>query len=605
MIGDCRSAALVSRGGSIDWLCLPRFDSPSIFGALLDPARGGRCVFRPRERFETTRRYVPDTNVLETTFTTDRGRLRLTDLFPVASEEDKRHQLGPGHELLRAVECVEGTVEVEFVCEPRPRYGLVTLRPAARGRLGFCYQHGADALHVTSDLALTSPGTGWLRAVERMARGDRRYVSLAYAHGEPAVMPALGGAAARRITQTIDWWRAWTARCRYDGPAREAVVRSALALKLMTYAPSGAMVAAPTTSLPEAIGGELNWDYRYCWLRDASLTLRALMGLGYGDEARAFLSWTLHSTALSRPELRVLYDVYGETRLQERVLTHLAGYRDSRPVRTGNAAGDQLQLDTYGEVVDGVFEYVRRGGQLDRTTARLLRDLGETVCRRWREPDEGIWEIRGGRRHHTYSKAMCWVTLDRLIRLHRAGHIAGAVDRFVVERDAIRAAVEAKGYNERLQSYVSVFGGQDVDASLLLLGRFGYVEPAAPRMRATADRIREQLTVHDLVYRYLGPDGHPAEGAFGIASFWAVDCRARQGDIDGASEAFTRLCAMANDVGLFGEEIDPVTGEHLGNFPQAFTHVGLIDAALTLAEATGRAAAGAAMTTTPGIGSAR
>jgi GH15 family glucan-1,4-alpha-glucosidase len=590
IIGDCRTAALVSREGSLDWLCLPRFDGPAVFAALLDRRRGGAFLVRPTASFRSTRRYLDDTNVLETTFTTDRGAVRLVDLMPVAAEADKRRALGPGHEVLRMLEGLAGEVEVEVVCDPRFDYGAATPRLVDRKALGIWWTRGTEALALRSDVPLTSEATQpGVRGRATLGAGVRRFVALTYAHGEPAVLPLFGEAAERRIATTVAWWRAWASRCRYEGPYRGPVVRSALTLKLMTYAPSGAVVAAPTTSLPERVGGVRNWDYRYCWLRDASLTLRSLMDLGYEEEAQAFLAWMLHSTRLTWPELLVLYDVHGESRLPERELGHLDGYVGSRPVRVGNDAQHQLQLDVYGEVVDAVFEFVRRGGRLDRTTGRLLVGLGRTVCRRWREPDEGIWEVRGGRRHHTYSKAMCWVALDRLIRLAARGHLRIPVERFKAERRAIRQEVEARGYHPEVDSYVSVFDGDGLDASLLLLARYGYVDPMAPRMQATCARIHERLGANGLLYRYLEDDGlPPGEGAFGIASFWAVDCRCLQGDVDGAAAAFERLCASANDVGLFAEELDPTTGAHLGNFPQAFTHVGLIDAALTLAQATGR-----------------
>ena len=349
-------------------------------------------------------------------------------------------------------------------------------------------------------------------------------------------------------------------------------------------------MAAPTTSLPEQPGGVRNWDYRYCWLRDASFTLRALYSLGYQEEAEAFLSWMLHATRLTWPELQVLYDVFGEAHLPERELPHLEGYAGSRPVRIGNDAQGQLQLDVYGEVLDAVSRFARRGGRFDRDTVRLLDGLGHTVCKRWREPDEGIWEGRSGRFHHTHSKALCWVALDRLVRMHEAGQIRVSVDEFRAEREAIRAEIEARGYNERLGSYTRTFDGDQLDASLLTLSLYGYQPATHPRMGATCARIREKLTRESFVYRYESQtdDGlPPGEGAFGICSFWAVECLARGGDAAAATRAFERLLACANDVGLFAEEIEPETGAALGNFPQAFTHVGLINAALTLLEHSG------------------
>ena len=586
LIGDGRSAALVSRDGSLDWLCWPRFDSPSIFAALLDTARGGRFRVRPTGTFRSERRYLPDTNVLETVFHTASGAVALRDLMPVVSEEDKRAALIPEHEVLREVEGLVGQVDLEVVYTPRPDYGRKHPDLTSRGAFGLWCEGTGSAVVLHSDLPLqVSPDRQNAYGVATIASGERKHLSLVYSTDAPGVIPLLEDAARDRIERSVRWWRDWANRGTYDGPYRDAVMRSALVLKLMTYAPSGAVVAAPTTSLPEEIGGVRNWDYRYCWLRDASLTLRALFDLGYVEEAEAYLSWILHATRLTWPELQVLYDVFGEAHLPESELSHLSGYANSRPVRVGNDAHGQLQLDVYGEVIDAVTRFASRGGHVDRDTARMLNGLGETVCRRWREPDEGIWEGRAGRFHHTHSKVLCWVTLDRLIALHDTGRLRVDRDRFRSERDAIRTVIEARGYNPRLDSYTRLFDGDDLDASLLTLPLYGYHEGTHPRMRATCQRVHERLARDGLVYRYQTDDGlPPGEGAFGICSFWAVECRARGGDVAGATEAFERLLACANDVGLLGEEIDPETGAALGNFPQAFTHVGLINAALTLAE---------------------
>lgn len=586
IIGDCRSAALVSRAGSIDWLCWPRFDSPSLFGALLDRDRGGRFAVRPTARFESVRRYLGLTNVLETTFHTDAGVVRLTDLMPVDSETEKRHALWSDRQILRIVECLAGEVEIEVICDPRPEYGLRNPALRDRGELGFYYEDRGRAFILRSELPLRLSADRDVVSSRHVLRPGKRWRLAAVDSGhEPALIPPLGEEAEQRLRASRRWWENWASRCLYQGPYRDAVLRSALCLKLMTYAPSGAVVAAPTTSLPEKLGGVRNWDYRYCWLRDASLTLQTLYDLGYRHEAEAFLSWLLHTTRMSLPELQILYDVYGETHLPERELDHLAGFAGSRPVRIGNDARGQLQLDVYGEVLDAMFEFVSRGGRIDRATARMLVGFGDTVCRRWHEPDEGIWEARGGRRPHTYSRVMCWVALDRLLKLHRLKHLRVPEQRFAQTRDVIRAAIERHGYNEAVRSYVSVFDGADVDASLLRLGRCGYADPGSERLRRTCARIHERLGRDGLFYRYLADDDGlpPGEGAFGICSFWAVDCQARLGNFDGATAIFERVLSYANDVGLFAEEIDPDRGTLLGNFPQAFTHVGLIDAALTLA----------------------
>jgi GH15 family glucan-1,4-alpha-glucosidase len=589
IIGDCRSAALVSRDGSIDWLCLPRFDSPSVFAAILDQKRGG--CFRVAVQGDRTisRRYVGPSAVLETTFTTPTGVLRLTDAMPVADEKTKTKTLWPDHEVLRLAECLEGRVIVEVSCEPRMDYARAsTVLRRGPYRTIHC-EEGSANLTLRSEVPLTIDESGSrAHGVRELTAGDRATIGLTFADGLPTVLPADGDHARELLDDSVRWWEGWASHVTYDWKYRDQVLRSALTLKLLTYAPSGAMVAAPTTSLPEAIGGVRNWDYRYCWLRDASLTLCALVDLGCNGEGEAFLSWVLHATRLTQPNLQILYNVYGESRLPEHVLEHLEGFAGSRPVRVGNAATGQLQLDVYGDVVDAAYQYVERGGRLDRTTGKLLVGLGRAVCALWREPDEGIWEPRIGRRQNTHSKVMCWLALDRLIALRRGGHIATSLDGFAETRDAIGHEIETHAWNPRLRSYTAVFDSNVLDASLLRMAISGYADPKSERMRQTIDRVCEQLGRRELLYRYVTDDGlPPGEGTFVICSFWAVEALALSGRLDEAIDRFSLLVEHGNDVGLFSEEVDPDTGLLLGNFPQAFSHVGLINAAVTLADCAG------------------
>lgn len=578
----------MSRRGSIDWLCWPRFESPALFAALLDVRRGGCFRVAPVRVVDMSRRYVGESAVLETTFRTETGAARVLDLMPVADETEKADELWPDHELLRRVECLEGEVEVEVFFSPRPDYGRVSSRLRQDPAFGLLCEHRSEVLSLSSDRSLTV-GAGGATAAGRavLTAGESWTLSLAYNQELPAILPPRAHDPVAHIERSVRWWSRWMESCTYHGPYEALVRRSAITLKLLTYSPSGALVAAPTTSLPEAVGGVRNWDYRYCWLRDASMTLRALFGLGLMGEGEAFLSWLLHTTRITWPELQILYDVFGGTRLPEHELDHLEGYAGSSPARIGNAAAGQLQLDVYGEVTGAAWAFVERGGQLDRWTGRMLAGLGRTVARRWAEPDEGIWEPRSGRRHHTHSKAMCWVALDRLVRLSRGGHIPGLGDRFAAVRDDVRDAIEAHGFNPRLGHYVSELDGSSLDASLLLLPLMGYTDARSERMRATSSAVRARLGVDGLLYRYLdGGDGLPGgEGAFGLCSFWSVGVRVLEGDVERAAAEFEHLLSFGNDVWLFGEEIDPVTGAALGNFPQAFTHVGLINAAVDIARA--------------------
>ena len=581
-VGDCRSAALVSRYGSLDWLCWPRFDSPSIFAAILDKDKGGYWSISPAGRSQFERAYIRDSNVSETYFITPAGRATLTDLMPVASEEFKRQHLLPDHEFLRQVVCTEGEIELEVAFCPRPYYGTKDAQIHNLGAQGLRIDIGRGAYFLRSSVPFMVHGNE-ARAEISIRDGDVLHFSLSYSEESPAVLPALGESARASIERSVRWWQDWAARAKYQGPYRDAVVRSALALKLLAYAPSGAVAAAATTSLPERIGGGLNWDYRYCWLRDASLTVRALLGLGYMEETESFMTWLLHATRLTQPQLRVLYNVFGGIAPLEQELD-LAGYFDSRPVRIGNGARHQLQLDVYGEVIEAAAQYAQRRGHFDRTTQKVLVGFGKYVATHWNLADEGIWEPRSGGADHTHSRLLCWTALDRLLALSDKGLLDGVPrQQFEMERERIRRQIENRAWNESLQSYVSVLDGDCVDATLLRLPWYGFEEAQSSRMKSTYRKIRQELSAGDsLLFRYRS---QPPEGAFGICGFWAVEYLALGGGtLQEAYDLFNQLLKYGNDLGLFAEEIDPGTGDALGNFPQAFTHIGLISAALTLEE---------------------
>jgi GH15 family glucan-1,4-alpha-glucosidase len=582
VIGDCRSAALVSRFGSIDWLCWPLFDSPSIFAAILDPKKGGHWSIRPADPYQVERAYIKDTNVLETTFTGSAGEATLIDLMPVSSEAYKREALVPDHQIIRVLRCTSGEVKFDVDFYPRAKYGLKSVSIRGIGKLGLRMKVGRGAYWLRSTVPLQRTDHRASGSFS-LKEGDVVFLSLSYSEESPTVLPALGKGCEEAVERSIHWWQQWTARAKYEGPYREAVTRSALALKSLCYAPSGAVVAAATTSLPERIGSHHNWDYRFCWLRDASLTIRSLLGLGYIDEAESFLTWLLHGTRLTYPKVMVMYTVFGRKSPPEYELPQLTGYCGSRPVRIGNGARDQLQLDIYGEVVESTAQYADYMGGFDLTTQRALIGLGKYVAEHWDEPDEGIWEPRSGRVNHTNSRLMCWTALDRLLALGEKGRLQNVPrEWFTRERDRMRAQIEQRAWNEDLQSYVATLDGDDLDATLLRLAWYGFEHADSKRMKSTYQKIREELGAgNDLLYRYKRT---PPEGAFGICGFWGVEQLALAGSLREAHRAFQNLAQYGNDLGLFAEEIDPQTGDALGNFPQAFTHVGLISAALTLAE---------------------
>ena len=581
LIGDGYAAALVCLDGSVDWLCLPRFDSPSVFGRVLDAERGGYWQVVPCDAWHSQRRYLPDTNVLLTTFETATGKIEIADFMPARYHETE----APGdNALVRIVRCLEGVMEVRSTFAPRFDYGRATAEWAIEPGVGVRAVHAGQSLTLYTSAELRVSGDA-AEGYHALAAGDDLVFFLAYDRRVPAVWRSgVPNVAARLLEDTAVYWRDWAGRSRYTGPYAEAVRRSALTLKLLDYAPTGAIIAAPTTSLPEEIGGERNWDYRYSWLRDTAFTLYALYGLGYTEEGEAFLDWILDVARGDPANLQVLYGVGGEKHVEEEELPHLEGYECSRPVRVGNAAYAQLQLDIYGEVVDCAYLHHKHGGVISDDLWSFVRGVADHVCTVWREPDFGIWEVRSDPQHFVYSKVMCWVALDRALRLARGANLQGDLDGWEHTRTAILEELVDEGYDERLGAFTRAYASSELDAASLALVLRGVLPADDPRMCSTVDRVAERLGEDGFIHRYAqsAEDGlSGGEGAFMMCSFWLADCYSEMGRTEQARDLFEQLLAVGNDVGLYAEEYDPCARRHLGNFPQAFTHIALINAALS------------------------
>lgn len=582
LIGDCHGSALVSKDGAIDWACLARFDGGAIFCRLLDAGKGGTFALHPRERVSTTRRYLPETNVLETTFTTRTGVARVVDCFTMRS----RGRTHPYRQLLRVVEGLSGEVTLDVLIQPR--FDYASLRPWLRHFPDadvFSAVGGRDAFVLQADIPLriSREEASLVGSVTVGAKQRSRFSLTAEVPHDVRIERLSARAIDRRLAGTVKWWRRWVARGTYDEEYGEMVVRSALVLKLLTCAPTGAIIAAPTTSLPERVGGDRNWDYRFSWIRDSAHTLSALFTVGHPEVAAGFKLFIERCTAGNAEDLQVIYGCYGERRLTEESLTHLDGYRGSRPVRIGNGAAQQRQLDVYGELMNAAHLWRRAGSEISSDGWHFLRGLVDAAAMHWMEPDRGLWEVRGEPRHFVESKVMCWVALEHGIEAAEELGLPCDLDRWRKIRTEIRERIEREGVDPRRGCFVQSFGSTEVDASLLLLPMVGFVDANDPRMRATVEAVREDLGDGIFVRRYRSEatdDGvHGGEGAFLMASFWLVDVLAMQGRVDEAETLFRRLLALANDVGLLAEEYDPETCTFLGNFPQAFSHMALINAA--------------------------
>src|SRR4051794_20742199 len=587
LLADCNGSALVDRAGSIDWLCMPRYDSAAIFARLLDPDAGHWSI-RPAGAFETKRRYIPGSLAIETTFRTDTGTVRLIDVM-AAADGQRGHDLGfdAPHELLRAVEGVEGDVEMVMELAPRPEYGLI--RPLIRLEDGGARTFGSGRISVRSTVPLEVEDAT-MSAAFRVRPGDALGFSMRWASAEDR-MPAAATPAEEvraRIDASIEAWRSWEAQHDvYSGPHRDLVRHSARVLKGLTYRPTGAIVAAPTTSLPETVGGERNWDYRFSWIRDSSLTIEALYIGACPDEAEEFISFMTSAAGGRAGEgsLQIMYGIGGEHDLSERTLGHLRGWRDSAPVRVGNGAWDQVQLDVYGELLNALHLYHEKLGDLHPEIQAFVADLADTAARRWRETDSGMWEMRGEPRHHLSSKVLCWTALDRAIALAPQLGMYARVEEWTRVRDEIREAILTRGWSEAKQAYAQAFDSDELDAAQLVMPMLGFLPATDERMRSTIEAIANELTEDGLVLRYRNDEGLNAdgltgeEGTFVICSFWLVSCLAKAGELERAEALFDQLAGYANDLGLLAEEIDTANGEQLGNFPQAFSHIGLITAA--------------------------
>jgi GH15 family glucan-1,4-alpha-glucosidase len=584
LIGDLHSAALVGTNGTIDWYCAPRFDSPSVFASILDARRGGHYRLAPADdRWTSKQLYFPDTNVLITRFLTPGGVGEVEDFMPIARTADRERR----QRLVRRILAVRGEVHFELECAPRFDYGravhtVTSHEHAALFRSAGC----AIALETTTPLRISD---GAAHASFALSAGESAAFILEHV---PAAYEPHGHSPAQTrelFDATVDFWRRWLSQSRYTGRWREMVHRSALTLKLLTYQPTGAIVAAPTTSLPEQLGAERNWDYRYTWIRDAAFSLYALLRLGFRDEAEAFMAWLTERfrdcrTGESGP-LQVMYGIDGRADLAEEQLTHLEGYEGSAPVRIGNGAASQLQLDIYGELIDSVYLYNKYGTPIYHDAWLDLSRIIEWLTEHWDQPDEGIWETRGGRKHFTYSRLMSWVALERAVRIARQRGLPADTVRWMNARDEIYRQIMARGWHTPRRAFVQHYDTHVLDASILLMPLVKFISPTDPRWLSTLDATCHELVSDSLVSRYntiASPDGLQSdEGTFSICTFWYVEALARAGRLDQARLVFEKMLTYANHLGLYAEQIGH-TGQQLGNFPQAFTHLALISAATNL-----------------------
>jgi len=593
LVGDLHTVALVGTTGTIDWYCCPHFDSPSVFGAILDKDRGGFYSVRPTGDDWTSKQlYFPDTNVLITRFYTHEGVGEVQDFMPI---EGQVHEGVHRHRLIRRVIVVRGHMSFEIEVQPRFDYARAEHEVE---------MHPHGVLFRSPDLTLALEGAisrsmGSQRRLERVEGGVRATFELDAGAAQAFVLERVPADHICRpfseretlgaFEATVGYWRRWLAHSRYRGRWREMVNRSALTLKLLTYAPTGAIVAAPTCSLPEQLGGERNWDYRYTWIRDAAFSLYGLLRLGFAEEASAFMAWLDDRMREKRDgpggPLQIMYGIDGRPELPEEELTHLSGYRDSAPVRIGNGAADQRQLDIYGELIDSVYLFNKYGRPVFNETWTHVRRIVDWLCEHWDQVDEGIWETRGGQKDFTYSRLMSWVAIERAIRMNRARGLPGDIVRWLNERDRIYNQIWQKGYSQQRGAFVQHYGSETLDASLLLMPLVLFIAPQDPHWCSTLDAIGEELVSDSLVYRYnieASPDGlRGEEGTFSMCTFWYVEALTRAGRVGEARLAFEKMLTYANHLGLYAEEIGP-TGEQLGNFPQAFTHLALISAAYNL-----------------------
>ena len=591
LVGDAHAAALVASDGSVDWCCWPHFDSPAVFCRLLDAQRGGYFRVSPAGAHEVSREYLDGTNVLVTTFACEAGRVRLTDFMPIVvlNRTHEGEDIASKRQMLRLVEGLSGEVEMEVEFHPTFDFarGETTLS-AGRRNLIARHETGSLALETTFDLAAESVPHGGLRARFSVSAGERLWLVLSF-RGAGEELPANTGAdeAEADLVGTLDYWREWSSTCTYAGRYRAAVLRSALVLKLLTFEETGALVAAPTTSLPEEIGGVRNWDYRFSWLRDSSLIIYALQLLGYFEEATDYFNWLERLCIPCRGTPAITYTIRGSTHLPEMTLDHLEGYAGSRPVRIGNAAVDQKQLDIYGAVLDAAhLFYESRGIPMRAEFWPTLELLANEAAANWREKDKGIWEVRSEPQHFLYSKLLCWVALDRAIKLAPRAPTLVDAGRWARTRDEIAAAILSEGYDEEVGAFTQAFGSRALDASALAIPIVGFLPATDPRVVSTIEAVLENLSHGGLTYRYKSHDGLPGgEGVFLLCSFWMVDNLAACGRVEEARELFERIVGYSNDLGLLSEEVEAETGQLLGNFPQGFTHLGLICSALNIERA--------------------